>query len=131
MHNATLISLRNVRATAFDLDVAESAMWLASKTDSVVEAVVGALAAAALAGLAFLFRASRRKTKAVIELPLSNMLADDRRFKFGLRNLRDGTDQAAVNTIHWFKKSDGDNTRLLGGHSSQNDAHGPAALDLP
>jgi hypothetical protein len=44
MHNATLISLRNVRATAFDLDVAESAMWLASKTDSVVEAVVGALA---------------------------------------------------------------------------------------
>jgi hypothetical protein len=50
-------------------------MWLASITDSVVEAVVGALAAAALAALAFLFRSRRRKTKAVIELPLSNMLA--------------------------------------------------------
>jgi hypothetical protein len=93
-------------------------MWLASITDSVVEAVVGALAAAALAALAFLFRSRRRKTKAVIELPLSNMLAGDRRFKFGLRHVRDGTDQAAdrgplVNTIHWFKKSDGDNTRLV------------------
>jgi hypothetical protein len=117
MHNATLISPRNVRATASDLNVAESALWLASITDSVVEAVVGALAAAALAGLAFLFRSRRRKTKAVIELPLSNM-ADDRRFKFGLRHVRDGTDQAAdrgplVNTIHWFKKVDGDNTRLV------------------
>jgi hypothetical protein len=92
-------------------------MWLTSISDSVVQGVVGALVAAALTGLLFLIRSQKGKTKTVIELPLSQTLAADRRFRFGLRHVRDGADQATgqgplVNTDQWFKRVNGDGTRL-------------------
>jgi hypothetical protein len=94
-------------------------MALASLSDSVVGAVVGVIAAAALGGLAALIRWWTRTAIAVIELPVSRRLADDARFRFGLRYVRDGSDQATVgqgrllNTDRWFKRARGDRTRLV------------------
>lgn len=92
-------------------------MWRAAIIDSAVDAMVGALVVAALGALGVWVRTRRAKKQAVIALPLSRPVADDPRFEFGLRHVRDGTDQAAdqgplLNTIHWFEKADGNRTRL-------------------
>jgi hypothetical protein len=96
-------------------------MGLAAIIDSAVDvlgAVIAALAVSAIGALAVWLRSRRAKKRVAIELPLSRMLAGDSRFRFGLRHIRDGTDQAAdhgplLNTIHWFEKANGDGTRLV------------------
>jgi hypothetical protein len=96
-------------------------MWLAAIVDSAVDvigAVVAAIVVSAFGALLVRARSRRAKKSAEIELPLSRMLADDRRFRFGLRHVRDGIDQAAerdplVNATHWFVKANGDGTRLV------------------
>jgi hypothetical protein len=93
-------------------------MWLISITEAVIVPVVGALATAAIGGLVWVIRWMRRTTKAAIELPLSSTLADDVRFRFGLRHVRDGTDEATaqgplLNRDHWFRTDERDSTRLV------------------
>jgi hypothetical protein len=97
-------------------------MLVASMSDSVIQGVAGALAAAILTGLVFIVRSvigsARGKGKAVIELDVSRGLADEGRLRFGLLHVRDGDDQARdpgppVNAVHWFRRRDGDKPRLV------------------
>jgi hypothetical protein len=96
-------------------------MLLLAITDSaatVVGAVLAALAVSALGAVAVWVRSRRAKKEAVIELPLSRMLLEDSRFRFGLLHVKDGRDQSAeqsplVNTTHRFEKANGDRSRLV------------------
>jgi hypothetical protein len=102
-------------------DVAEGAMLLLAITDSaasVVGAVAAALILSAVGALGVRVRSRRAKKQAVIELPLSGMLFEDSRFRFGLLHVKDGRDQSAeqsplVNTTHWFEQASGDRPRLV------------------
>ena len=92
-------------------------MPLTSIRDTVIGSVVAVLVAAALGAIGVRAKRLGKTARTLIELPLSKPLAADRRFRFGLWHVRDGTDDATergplLNETHWFEPAV-DRTRLV------------------